>query len=309
MTEKERKRRRAELLAEWRELDSTPRSDWHVGFEAILRIETHRFGDRVRLRTELPLGEGPPRADFVLLVDEEGLLEDRSVFRMFRKHNICEFKNPRDALDERVIRKACGYANLYIGTAEHGKDVPPGQVTLSIFRASKPEKLFREMEKKGELEAAAVKGVYRVKGRIDLPFQIVVTGELEGPEYAAYRALTDRAAGEDIEQVIRNGGGETDSAMQEHYRVLLDLVARKNPEMIEKIRRDEAMPKGWLDFFEDEIEEMVNNGKQETRRVTTVEYIRNIMESLGVSTDRAMDTLKIPQNQRAAYAELVKQTP
>ena len=67
------------------------------------------------------------------------------------------------------------------------------------------------------------------------------------------------------------------------------------------------MPKGWLDFFEDEIEEMVNNGKQETRRVTTVEHIRNIMESLGVSTDRAMDTLKIPQDQRAAYAELVSQ--
>ena len=72
------------------------------------------------------------------------------------------------------------------------------------------------------------------------------------------------------------------------------------------------MPKGWLDFFEDEIEEMVSarerEASQETRRVTTVEYIRNIMESLGVSTDRAMDTLKIPQNQRAAYAELVKQT-
>ena len=80
------------------------------------------------------------------------------------------------------------------------------------------------------------------------------------------------------------------------------------------------MPKGWLDFFEDEIEEERQEARrearqeawqeasQETRRVTTVEYIRNIMESLGVSANWAMDSMKIPQDQRAAYAELVKQT-
>ena len=75
------------------------------------------------------------------------------------------------------------------------------------------------------------------------------------------------------------------------------------------------MPKGWLDFFEDEIEEMVNNGKkeawqeasQEATRVATVRYIQNIMESLGVSANWAMDSMKIPQDQRAAYAELVEQ--
>ena len=92
-----------------------------------------------------------------------------------------------------VVRKGCGYANLYIGTAEHEGDIPSGQVTLSIFRAAKPEKLFREMAEKGQLKADAAKGIYHVEGITDLPFQIVITGELEGPEYAAFRALTDHA--------------------------------------------------------------------------------------------------------------------
>ena len=139
MTEAERKARIAELLAELRELQATPRSDWHAGFEALLRMEAHPYGDRVQIKTEHLLGEEPPRADFVVLIDEEGLLAGKSIFRIFRKHNVCEYKNPHDALNERVLRKGCGYVNFYIGTAEHEGDVLPDEVTLSIFRAAKPE--------------------------------------------------------------------------------------------------------------------------------------------------------------------------
>ena len=307
MSEEERKARISKLRAELKELLAVPRSDWHAGFEALLHIEAHKYGDRVQIKTENPLGEEAPRADFVVLIDEEGLMADKTIFRIFLKHNICEYKNPHDALNERVVRKGCGYANLYIGTAEHEGDVPSDQVTLSIFRAKKPEKLFREMEKKGQLIPTATKGIYHVEGIIDLPFQIVITSELEGAEYAAYRALTDHASGADVEQIIRDGSRETDSAMQDHYRVFLDLVARKNPDVIEEIRRDSTMEITWMDIFKDAIDERVNNGKQEARQDTMVSAIRNVMESFGVSADRAMDSLKIPQNQRATYAGLVKQ--
>ena len=303
MTEDERKARVSELLAELKELQATPRSDWHAGFEALLRIEAHKYGERVRVKTEHLLGEEPPRADFVVLIAEEGLMTDKAIFRIFLKHNICEFKNPHDALNGRVIRKGCGYANLYIGTAEHEGDIPPDQVTLSIFRAAKPEKLFREMAEKGQLTEDAVKGIYHVEGVMDLPFQIVITSELEGPEYAAYRALTDQASGEDVEQVIRAGTRETDAAMQAHYRVFLDLVARKNPDVIEEIRRNQVMERDWTDIFKDVIDEKMNAREQDT----TVAHIRNIMESFGVSLERAMESLKIPQSQQATYAGLVAQ--
>ncbi|MBR1659403.1 MAG: hypothetical protein IJ705_03710, partial [Oscillospiraceae bacterium] len=190
----------------------------------------------------------------------------------------------------------------YIGTAEHEGDVPPDQVTLSIFRANRPERLFRELAERGQLTPGNVKGIYRVNGLLDIPVQIVITGELEGPEYAACRALTDRAAVEDVEQIIQDGSRETDFAAQEHYRVLLGLVARKNPEVIEEIRRYEAMEREWTDIFKDVIDERINNGIRDT----TVACIRNVMESFGVSEERAMESLKIPQNQRAAYADLVR---
>ena len=130
----------------------------------------------------------------------------------------------------------------------------------------------------------------------------MITGELEGPEYAAYRALTDHASASDVEQIIRDGGRETDSAMQDHYRVFLDLVAKKNPGVFEEIRRDRAMSAVWMDIFKDEIDEQ----RQDAWQDAMVSAIRNLMKNTQWPAERAMDALDIPQNQRATYAGLVK---
>lgn len=91
-----------------------------------------------------------------------------------------------------------------IGTAEHEGDMPEDQVTISIFRAVKNPELWNEMEQSGELVRTGTAGIYHVVGITKLPFQIVITSELEGNEYAACRALTDKANGMDVEHVIED---------------------------------------------------------------------------------------------------------
>ena len=54
-----------------------------------------------------------------------------------------EYKTPDDELNERVIRKAVGYANLYISEAKHEGERASGQVTVSIFRSEQNRKLFK----------------------------------------------------------------------------------------------------------------------------------------------------------------------
>ena len=58
MTPEKKKERIAQLRAELKELQAVPRSDWHAGFEALLRIDMHRYGSRVRIETEKILGGG-----------------------------------------------------------------------------------------------------------------------------------------------------------------------------------------------------------------------------------------------------------
>lgn len=305
LTEQERKEQIEYHLAELKKLRATPRSDWHAGFEALLRIETHKYADRVHIRTEEEIGEVPPRTDFVILAEDEEVDWEKAVFRIFRKINILEYKNPHDALNRRVFRKVCGYANLYIGAAEHEGERPEDQVTVSIFRAVKNPELFEEMEKEGTLVRDETPGIYHVKGYTNLPFQIIITGELKGGEYAAYRALTDKADEADVERIIKGVGQEKDDTVREHYRVLLRLVIEKNPQFIEAIRRDSVMEDVLMEIVKDRVEERVDTAVNAERQQTTVTHIRDIMESFGVTIEKAMDSLKIPPAQRSTYAGLV----
>ena len=305
MMPEKKKERIAQLRAELKELQAVPRSDWHAGFEALLRIDMHRYGSRVRIETEKILGEEPPRADYLVVKGEAGLEMEDEIFRVFRMHNIIEYKNPHDNLNERTLRKACGYANFYIAAAEHEGDVPPGEVTISIFRAAKNAQLFREMEARGRLERGTAPGIYRVLGLSDLPWQIVVTGELEGPEYAAYRALTDCAREQDVGQVISRSAGEADYSMRQHYRVLLDLIAKKNPDVVERIRRDRDMAVTWMDIFKDDIDKKISMAEAVKEQETKAFAIRRIMENLKLPAEQAMEVLEIPEKQRSMYAGLI----
>ncbi|MBQ8094061.1 MAG: hypothetical protein IJ242_10870 [Clostridia bacterium] len=305
LTEQERKKQIEYHLAELKKLRATPRSDWHAGFEALLRIETHKYAGLVHINTEEEIGEVPPRTDFVILVEDEEVNWEKAVFRIFRKINILEYKNPHDALNMRVIRKVCGYANLYIGVAEHDGDRPEDQVTISIFRAVKNPDLFEEMEKKGRLVRDEVPGIYHVTGYTDLPFQIIITGELKGEEYAAYRALTDKADKADVGRIIKCIDQEKDEAVREHYGVLIRLVLEKNPEYIEMVKENGTMEDVLMEILKDRIDEKVNTAVNTEKQQTTVTHINDIMESFGVTIEKAMDTLKIPVSQRSIYAGLV----
>ena len=300
MTGSQRRQRIVELRTELRELEATPRSDWHAAFEAILRIETHGCPG-VEIRTETEIGYDAPRADFVILTRDDAEPLSDPVFGIFRSINVLEYKRPDDALNERTLYTAAGYASLLIGTAEREGDVPPDEVTVSVFRARRNPVLFTRMEEAGELVRTDVPGVYRVLGLIKLPFQVVVTSELEGDSHAAFRALTDRAELADVARVIRAADRETDEAVRDYYGSLIELVLSKNPQVADEIGRDDTMEDVLMEILKDRVEEKLTAQKRDV----TVAYLTGVVANLGVGLDAAMDAFGIPQDQRGTYEELV----
>ena len=308
LSEEEKAKRAKELWAELKALRaSMMRSDWHAGFESILRLDTYDYGSGVHLLTEEVLGEEPPRADFIVLVEEPGVHLDKSIFQIFRRHNVIEYKNPNDDLNERVLRKVTGYANFYIGLAEHAEDIRSDEVTISVFREKRNPQMFRQMMDAGTLEADAVKGIYHVKDYTDLPYQIVITSELEGEEYAAYRVLSDKAKEADVKSLIVRGKDEKNDVKRRHFRVLLGLVAEKNPEIVEDIMRKEReeMSDALTRIMKDDIDKVVKKKVKKEVEKSKMDDIRNVMETLGLSIEKAMDALKIPADKRASYMAML----
>ena len=146
----------------------------------------------------------------------------------------------------------------------------------------------------GTLVRSETPGIYRVVGIMDLPLQIVIISELRGEEYAAYRALTDRADALDVERIIEESGKERDDTLKEHYRVLIRLVIEKKTQFIEVIRRDSAMEDILMEIVKDRVDERISTAEMVKEQETTVIHIRDIMDSFGVTIEKAMDSLKIP---------------
>ena len=57
-----------------------------------------------------------------------------------------------------------------------------------------------------------------------------------------------------------------------------------------------------MEIVKDKVDEKVNAERQQV----IVTCLRNIMDTLGMSIEKAMDTIKIPQSQRGTYARLVE---
>ena len=87
------------------------------------------------IERECGLDNQPPRADFLVLMENEIVDLGLEIFRNFREHNLIEFKLPDDALDEGVLWKCVGYVGFYISL----KGIPSSQVTLTLIRGAKPD--------------------------------------------------------------------------------------------------------------------------------------------------------------------------
>ena len=66
-----------------------------------------------------------------------------------RTYNVIEYKSPEDALTIDDFYKTVGYACFYKGYGGHVNSVPINELTISIFRETKPVKMFLTLQKHG----------------------------------------------------------------------------------------------------------------------------------------------------------------
>ena len=237
-----------------------PPNDWHNLFYSSFNIDLHKYLKGYSIERENILGIQPPRADIVLRLDKIPGNPGLDVFKFFRKYNIIEFKSPDDSLNEATLWKTIGYAAFYISDPMHKGTISPDDVTISIFRSTKPIKLFRTLSRYIVTDPA-IKGIYRIAGwKVDFPIQIVVTAELEGPEYAGFRAISKKPDLDDILQIVKNQKKETKPDILEYYHSYFEMLNKiDSPAMKEFKRRNPDMSKSILDLFREEIDEEIRN--------------------------------------------------
>ena len=291
MAEDEKQEERKRLLARLKQLNTYPRSDWHREFEDALQIDVESWDNGSWVIREHSLGEEAPRIDFIVVSGNKLPTNVKAVFKKFLRDNVIEFKGPGDKLTILTLRKTAGYVNFYIATAKKEEGVTQDNVTATIFASEKNEKEFADMISDGIIVPTGTPSIYEVRNLTDIPFQVIMIGELAGDDYATYRILKKHADIKDVDLLLESIKNEKSQALRDRLHRLLDLAESKNPGTVaDKIREDKDLKSIFMQVLKPEIDEEISGAVDNTTRTNLYIYVQKGI----MSVDNAATEAGIP---------------
>lgn len=151
---------------------------WHTGFVHAMRLYLMDYEDDIEFNDEFQLTRKPLIIDLTVVKKPGDLVIDNNIGRFFRKHNILEYKSPRDELNLETFYKVQAYALLYMiapGNCEaNGSPINEKDITVTIVRAAYPRELIKDLMEHGYTVLEQPNNIYYIEGA-QFPVQIVVT--------------------------------------------------------------------------------------------------------------------------------------
>ncbi|MBE5830250.1 MAG: SlyX family protein [Butyrivibrio sp.] len=246
--------------------------DWHSGFAGGLELVFRDYKDQLAIEREHSLSKQPLRIDFLLVKVNPGTAIDNAIGRFFKTYNIVEYKNPYDELNIDVVWKVIGYAALYKGLG-HSKDViPSSELTITIFRHSKPHALLKQLINNGYIITCHSPGVYSVSGIIAIPIYIVVTRELKEDIFKVLRIMSKNADIDDIKAFITEASKFNVPGDKGNADAVLQVSSTANKTLFEIMKgEDQTMCEALKELMADELKQAKEDGVSEaTKKFATI---------------------------------------
>ena len=211
---------------------------WHPAFDAALRITL--------------------QMDILIIKKLKDVPIRKTIGRIFRKHNIIEYKSPGDSLSINDFYKVYGYACIYQSNTDRIKEIDPQELTLTFVCSHYPRNLLRHLKHaRGLSTEDQGGGIYYLNGD-PIPMQLLIVPELTDTEnYWLQSMRTDLRAGKEIQKLMREYEKHRKS---KDYAAVMDLITRANWEQMEV---EKKMCDALKELFSEELKEADNNGRTE----------------------------------------------
>jgi hypothetical protein len=215
---------------------------WHPAFVQALQLEFEDYADVLEFRSEQPLTTEPLRIDAVVVKKKPGAAIDKNIGRIFRTHNIFEFKGPRDSFSAGDAYKTFAYVFLYAVVG----NVDVRDCTLTLIGAKKPGVLIACLEKTlGCRVEKTAEGVYYVHGAT-FPIQIIETKRLSARENLWLNSLRDDLTAQGAERVLAESGKRRDARLAAYMYALMTARTQTFMEAWDMKKQKVTFEQFWL---------------------------------------------------------------
>ena len=237
---------------------------WHPAFCSALRLELLEDAENLEFTDEFQLTEKPLQIDCTVVKVKRDCKIKNEIGKIFRKHNIFEYKSPMDELNIDTFYKAVAYACLYKVLPNHVNEIPAEEITITLIRDRKPVKLLGELEKSGYGYKKEAAGIYYVNGAM-FPVQIIVSSELDVDMHVQLKALTDRLEESLLRQYLLQAS--TFEGREKNLAdIVLQVIVNSNMEKVREWKGSERiMCEALRVLMADELNEERVEGQREGR--------------------------------------------
>lgn len=222
-----------------------------------MQLELKEYRGWLLFEKEHNLNTKPLQIDLLVIRKEEAGNIGNEIGRIFRKYNIWEYKSPKQQLDIDSFYKSEAYAGLYKSYGETSDGRKADDITVSIVRDGKPEKLLRYFTEHGIRIGNPYRGIYYVLDKVPFPTQIIVTRKLGRGQHTWLKALTDKMEEEDMRRLLTDTSRLKGKLDREFADSVLEVCLRANKQIIERLKGDDAMSEALLEIVEPIIEPLI----------------------------------------------------
>ena len=284
---------------------------WHMGFTAAVDLELEENREDLEYAKEYSLNSRPLQADLLVIRKDRGKPVANEIGRLFRGHNIMEYKSPRDELDVDAFYKAGAYAALYKSYGKCSDERKADDITVSLVRHARPEGLFEYFSGRGVKVSRPYKGIYYIEGCVLFPTQVIVGKELDRKAHVWLRALSGGLCREEIKELLEKAEGLGKKQERELAGSVLEVSLRANWEMIQELRGDEDMCQALMEIMEPEISKIREADAREFEKIREEEARKLIscavesFRDMGIGDERIREAImknyRLTEKEAAEY--------
>lgn len=151
---------------------------WHSAFYAGIQIELEEDAGNLIFENEHQLATKPLGVDVLIIKKRKEKPVKKNIGKLFKEHNIVEYKSPDDSLSIDDYYKVMGYACIYKADVQQVDIIKAEEITITFVCKKYPQKLINYLKEKERYNLKQYDmGIYYVFGEL-FPVQIVVTSRL-----------------------------------------------------------------------------------------------------------------------------------
>lgn len=162
---------------------------WHPGFCSAVRLELRENREDLNYTNEYNLSRKPLQIDLLVIKKRKNVVIHNEIGRIFRGHNIMEYKSPEDKLNVDTYFKVLAYACLYKAGGGHVNEIKVNDISISLVRARKPTRLLKQLKEKQVVVDRVANGIYYIRDAW-FAIQLIITSELNEKEHLWLSSLT-----------------------------------------------------------------------------------------------------------------------